>query len=174
MEPGGPLTSKLCPPAAVTPHSSLDLFLTINFGQVGGIYVQAQWRENLGIEIVWQTTKWGRLLQRLDQEPPHLFQMGWTADYPDPDNFLRTSLVRRNTRWRNRAYDSLVNEAKRVTDRAERMRLYQQADRILIEQAVILPLLYSRFHFLVKPWLSRYPTSSIKNWFWKDAIIEPH
>jgi len=59
-------------------------------------------------------------------------------------------------------------------DQGERMRMYQQADRILVEEAPILPLLYERFHLLVKPWVKRFPTSPMKVWFWKDVIIEPH
>jgi len=59
-------------------------------------------------------------------------------------------------------------------DQEERMRMYQQADRILIEEAPILPLAYGRFHMLVKPWVRRYLTSPLRWWYWKDVIIEPH
>jgi ABC-type oligopeptide transport system substrate-binding subunit len=59
-------------------------------------------------------------------------------------------------------------------DQGERMRLYGQADRILVEQAPILPLLDGRFHLLVKPWVRKFLTSAITAWFWKDVIIEPH
>ena len=59
-------------------------------------------------------------------------------------------------------------------DQWERMRLYGQADRILVEEALVLPLVYGRFHLLVKPWVSKLPTSALKRWFCKDVIIEPH
>jgi len=96
------------------------------------------------------------------------------ASYPDPDEFLRVCGTRRYIRWRNETYDKLVEEARRMTDQEERMRLYQQADRILVEEAAIIPLLYRRLHLLVKPWVSKYPTSGISVWFWKDVIIESH
>jgi len=54
------------------------------------------------------------------------------------------------------------------------MRMYQQADRILIEDAPLLPLCYSRFHMFMKPWVKKNLTSPLKWWFWKDVIIEPH
>ena len=38
----------------------------------------------------------------------------------------------------------------------------------------IMPLIYGRWHLLVKPWVRKFPTSAIKLWFWKDVIIEPH
>ena len=52
--------------------------------------------------------------------------------------------------------------------------MYQQADRILIEESPLLLLYYGRFHLLMKPWVKNYPPSAFKPWDWKDVIIEPH
>jgi len=148
--------------------------LTFTAAGPGSEYLQAQWRENLGIEIIWEIMEWAMFLGRLDREPPHMFVLVWGADYPDPDSFLRASPILRHTRWRNKAYDRLVEEARRVTDQGERMRLYQEADRILVEEAAIMPLAHRRLHLLVKPWVSKFLTSAIEQRFWKDVIIEPH
>jgi ABC-type oligopeptide transport system substrate-binding subunit len=137
-------------------------------------YLQAQWRENLGVEIAWKTMEIGALINRLDREPSHLFLKGWLADYPDPDNFLRVCPDRRRTQWWNEVYNRLVEEARRITDQEERLTMYQQADSILVEEAAIMPLSYERLNLLVKPWVRKYPTSAISGWFWKDVIIEPH
>jgi oligopeptide transport system substrate-binding protein len=137
-------------------------------------YLQAQWREDLGVETTWETMGMGVYWNRLDREPPHIFLGGWMADYPDPDNFLRASPIRRYTRRQNEACNRLVEEARRVTDQGERMKLYGQADRILVEEAAIIPLTYERMHLLMKPWVRRYPTSPTTYWFWKDVVIEPH
>jgi oligopeptide transport system substrate-binding protein len=136
--------------------------------------LQALWRENLGVEIGWQTMEWATFLDKLDKEPPLAFAFACNAEYPDPDSFLRASSIRRNTRWRNEAYDRLVEKARRVSDQRARMKLYRQADRILVEEAVIVPVGYGRDHFLVKPWVSKFPISAIQRWFWKDVFIEPH
>jgi len=148
--------------------------LTARYRVTESEYLQAQWRENLGVEIVWEAMEWATFLDRLDEEPPHMFGMAWMADYPDPDNFLRVSSARRLTRWRNEAYAGLVEEARRATDQGERMKLYGQADRILVEEVPIVPFAYSRCHQLVKQWVRKYPVSAIRTWFWKDVIIEPH
>jgi len=79
-----------------------------------------------------------------------------------------------NVRWQNPAYEKLVEQASQVTDQAERLNLYQQADRILVEKAAIMPLAYSRLHLAVKPWVTRLPMAMAKDMFWKDVIIEPH
>jgi oligopeptide transport system substrate-binding protein len=139
-------------------------------------YVEAQWRENLGVDIIWEFVDWATLLDRLDREPPHLFGLGEGAYYPDPDSVLRASSVRHHTRWQNPTYDGLVEKAKRIPDQAERIKLYAQADRILVQEAVILPLTYGRHHRLVKPWVTRFPTSAMNDilLFSKDVTIEPH
>jgi ABC-type transport system substrate-binding protein len=67
-----------------------------------------------------------------------------------------------------------VAEARRVTEPGRRIEMYQEADRILVEEAAIMPLTYTIWHLLVKPWVRRWPVSATKFWFWKDVIIEPH
>ncbi len=139
-------------------------------------YLQGQWRENLGIETTWEWIEWAMFLDRLEKKPPHMFSLFWTADYPDPDNFLRAAVssIRGLTWWQNEAYDGLVEEARRAMDQEERMKLYHQADRILVEEAPIMPLQYPWWPLLVKPWVSKYPTSPMRRNFWKDVMIEPH
>ena len=135
--------------------------------------LQTQWREHLGVEIVWEAMDWGDYLERLLEERPHMWSMGWSADYPDPDNFLRTSEWA-SLGWQNETFNNLVESARRVADQAERMDMYRQADKILIEEAAVLPLIYGRYLVLVKPWVRIFPISPIRGTFWKDVIIEPH
>jgi ABC-type oligopeptide transport system substrate-binding subunit/DNA-binding SARP family transcriptional activator len=137
-------------------------------------YLQTQWREQLGLTIARLEKEEFSFYAQLDETSPHMAQVGWSADYPDPDSFLRASSILATTGWRNPAYERLVEEARRVIDQAERANLYRQADRMLIEAVVVIPLYYSRRHELVKPWVSRFPISPIKIWFCKDVVIEPH
>ena len=136
--------------------------------------LRVQWRENLGVEVAWKTVEYAELWNRLSGERPQMWWLGGGAEYPDPDDLLGGSHLKVFTGWQNKAYDELVERARRVMDQAERMRLYGQAERILVEEAPHLPLAYLRYHFLIKPWVLRYPTSPVGTWFWKDVVIEPH
>jgi oligopeptide transport system substrate-binding protein len=136
--------------------------------------LRTQWLHNLGVKVTSKRLSWGEFLDRLSREVPSLWYMGGSADYPDPDSFLRATEWRLTGGWHDDVYDSLVEDAPRVLDQEERMNMYEKADRILVDQAPILPLYYWRFHMLVKPWVRRYPTSPTGMWFWKDVIIEPH
>jgi ABC-type oligopeptide transport system substrate-binding subunit/class 3 adenylate cyclase len=138
-------------------------------------WLLAQWQEELGVGIQEEAiTEWPAFFERLSRDPPRLYTWGWMADYADPDNFLREGIPREQTGWRNEVYDALVEKARRVTDQEERLKLYRQADRILVVEAAIMPVAYARWHLLVKSWVSRYPTSAMSSCFWKDVIIEPH
>jgi oligopeptide transport system substrate-binding protein len=138
------------------------------------VYLQAQWRENLGVEIICEAMELAPYMDRLNREPPPLYFTAWVADYPDPDSFLRLFSIRRWSGWQEKTFDSLIEEARSALDQSKRVKLYKEADRILIDEAVIVPLTYGQTHLLVKPWVRKYPTSALQGWFWKYVIIEPH
>ena len=135
--------------------------------------LRAQWLENLGVDIAWKTMEGSRFMKRMWGRRTHMWFRRWLADYLDPDSFLRASVWRVLSSWQDEAYDQLVEGARRVTDQDERMKMYQQADGILVQEVPLLFLYYGRFHLLVKPWVKNYPPSAFKPWFWKDVIIEP-
>lgn len=153
---------------------AVELLVKVRHGSESA-FLQSQWRENLGIELIWQAKEWGQMLARLEEAPPYLFQMGWAADYPDPDNFLRVAVHQRERLgWRNETYEKLVEQARRSANQAERLNLYRQADKILIEDVVVIPLLHGQGHTFLKPWISKFPTSAVNWGFLKDVVIEPH
>jgi ABC-type oligopeptide transport system substrate-binding subunit len=121
-------------------------------------FLQSAWRKNLGLELVTESLEWPEYYQRFTSDPAQLMTVGWSADYPDPDNMLRVTFHSSEglnvPRWSNSQFDTLVESAKRITDHTNRMHLYSQADRILVaEQAVIMPLGYSSGWMLAKPWI---------------------
>jgi ABC-type transport system substrate-binding protein len=137
-------------------------------------YVQAQWRDNLGIHVTWEWLDWLAYKERLRTSAPHLHVMGWIADYPDPDTALRVAMHQPYCRWHNEQYERTLESARRITDEAERTKFYRAADRLLIEEAAILPLFHGRYHQLVKPWVKRFPISPIGASYWEEVIIEGH
>jgi oligopeptide transport system substrate-binding protein len=103
-----------------------------------------------------------------------MFLNSWGADYPDPDNFLRVGVESQHHRlWRNGSYERLVEEARRCVDQGRRMRLYREADQILVAEAAIVPLTYGQKHLLLKPWV-HVPWSVLRTVAWHSVIIEPH
>ena len=76
--------------------------------------------------------------------------------------------------WHNAQYEQLLDTARGIADPVERLKFYQAADRLLMHEAGILPLFYSRRHWLITPRVKGYPVSALRAAYWKDTIIEPH
>lgn len=140
--------------------------------------VARQWREHLGIDVTLRQI----VNPHLEQDLPPIFFWGWFADYPDPDNFLRStwyySFLRR-AGWHNEQYDYLVEEAGRTIDRGRRLSMYREADRIWVaEDTVICPLGYGGGGAyaidLVKPWVKEYRPSLLRSVLFRNVTIEPH
>jgi ABC-type oligopeptide transport system substrate-binding subunit len=136
--------------------------------------LEEQWRANLGVRIVWAMPDYARYRASILAGTPHLYRMSWVADYPDPDNFLRLALHQPYSRWHNDRFEQLLESARHMTDPAERLKFYQAADRLLMDEAGVIPLTYERNHGLLKPWVKRFPSSPIKTTYFKDIVIEPH
>ncbi|MFQ6020253.1 MAG: ABC transporter substrate-binding protein, partial [Dehalococcoidia bacterium] len=58
--------------------------------------VQDMWRQNLGIEVTLQQEEFGLFLQDLDDGRFQMFDLGWIADYIDPQNFLEIKFYSKN------------------------------------------------------------------------------
>lgn len=141
--------------------------------------LKRQWFDHLGIQIELvpvSVPSW-----TVKDSHIHFFG-GWSADYPDPDNFLHQSSFYRvpwNRGWRHSRLEQLLEAAARTTDRSQRLAMYREADRILVnEEAVAAPLGYSAGESvnLVKPWVKgcKYNAMGTFSLSLKDIVIEPH
>ncbi len=131
-------------------------------------FLKRAWKRNLGLELEPQSLEWGEFYERFTSDPADLTIMGWSADYPDPDNMLRVTFHSKEglnvPRWHERRFDTLVETARKISDHENRMELYRQADRILIaEEAVVMPLGYGGARMLVKPWIELPHISSLSD-----------
>ncbi len=115
------------------------------------------WSENLGVEVSVQLASPNLYYYLLDLVPTNLFDYGWIADYPDPHNFLDVlfhSQAENNVGgYTSAEFDTLVEEARVRQDIQERLRLYQQAEALLVEDAAAIPLVFGRSYLVVKPYV---------------------
>jgi oligopeptide transport system substrate-binding protein len=106
--------------------------------------MQGIWERHLGIVVRLDNQEWKVYLHRLRTDPPLIFRLGWGADYPDPNNFMKlftSTSGNNNTRWESSRFDELITKAARELDENKRVQLYNEAQRILCEIDVpIIPL----------------------------------
>jgi len=138
-------------------------------------YFPALWRDTLGVDVTLLPLPLPAFEAAMRDAPSPIIWAGWQMDYPDPDNILRIGLqhVGKNLRL-DEGFTKLVEEAGRCTHHEQRMAMYQEADRILVNQGAVMPLVYGRNTLLLKPWVKRYPRSPVRFDFWKEVILEPH
>ena len=137
------------------------------------------WKENLGVEIdfmAFDAKEMSRLMER-KKDLPFAFT-GWLADFPDPDDFLRTSVdALHELGWQNKNVDRLLDEAARTSDRVKRMAIYRQVDHLLVaEESLVLIFSYSKgiMAYLVKPWVKNYSVSLLGKVDYQNIILEDH
>jgi oligopeptide transport system substrate-binding protein len=136
--------------------------------------IRVQLRENLGVDIPWKLVEPKVLYARQAKNPPHLWSVGMLAAYPDPYDFLGTGIARDWTRWEHEPFQRLVDKARQITDQAQRIALLQKADEILVKQAPLIPILYGRIHWLIKPWVQKYPMSAMDAGFYQHVVVGYH
>ena len=114
--------------------------------QTQAAFLQNQWLENLGIDVTInpKVTKQGAA----DRQNGN-YQMsitGWGPDYNDPMTFLDLWVSdggNNDTRWSSEEYDALIDQATVETDLEARQKLFYEAEKIIYDQYMILPL-YNR------------------------------
>lgn len=131
------------------------------------------WHANLGITLEKRLSQ----MESLDFNSAldfHMFFTGWLADYPDPASFLQTNYLIEQTHWQNPRFSTLVEAGRHSLDQNHRIDLYRQADSILIDETVLLPLFYGHIYELRQPWVQKLTGASIYSPQWKDIILLPH
>ena len=116
--------------------------------------IQQMWRENLGIDVELRGLEWGVYLATQNKKDYEVCRAGWIADYPDPNTYLDLFVTdggNNNTGWSNARYDELIKEAAIEPDPAQRMKLFQQAETILLDEQPIIPIYFYVSKNLVQP-----------------------
>jgi len=109
-------------------------------------YLQKQLAE-VGIAVDVEIMQPSLLRDQMLKSKAAFFRGSWIADYPDAESFLsvfygNVPAPPNYTRFANTTFDSLYVASLKETDEAKRFALYQAMDRIIVEEAPIVPLYY--------------------------------
>ena len=113
------------------------------------------WRDHLGIEVVTQNTgNFFEYLQDVNERRLAMFELGWVADYPDPENFLdllfHSESSLNHMAYSNREVDGLLEQARVERDQERRFGLYQRAEQFILTDAPWIPLFNFQGYALIK------------------------
>jgi peptide/nickel transport system substrate-binding protein len=103
--------------------------------------------EKSGFEVTPHTAPWDpEYLGRVDEGTAgHLNLIGWTGDFADADNFVGVFFQSFSPQWgfRNQEIFNILDRAEAEADEAERERLYQEANRMIMEFLPGVPYAHS-------------------------------
>ncbi|MBF0499599.1 MAG: ABC transporter substrate-binding protein [Candidatus Riflebacteria bacterium] len=97
---------------------------------------------DIGITCILKEVEFPEHFKSVENGEVSFFRMGWTVDYPDPDNFLYTLFHSKNigregnfARYSNPKVDELVERARFEIDPKDRIPLYQRAEQMIVDDA---------------------------------------
>ncbi len=108
----------------------------------------------VGIKIQVEVIQKSLLMEQTSKSQAPFFRGSWIADYPDAENYLsvfygKNPAPPNYTRYKNAAFDLLYEKALSEKNDSLRYKMYQQMDRIIINDAPVVPLWYDMAIHLV-------------------------
>ncbi len=152
--------------------------VTLHLNSSGGTnekiaaYMQGMLKKNLGVTVNLDVIPMAELHPKAERGELDFWRFGWIADYPDPSNFLylfhgknidstkETSI--NYFRYYNPKFDELYEAALKEIDDKKRMELYSQCDQLLIDDAVVMPLLFNVDIRLINPEVTDFDINELE------------
>ncbi len=109
-------------------------------------FIQKQLKE-IGINIRLEQMPPASLREKMSKSETNFFRASWIADYPDAESFLTIlyglyPAPPNYTRFDNSRFNELYQKALLENDNEKRFVLYNELDKVLIEEAPVVPLFY--------------------------------
>jgi peptide/nickel transport system substrate-binding protein/oligopeptide transport system substrate-binding protein len=157
------------------------LFLTYNEG-LGHRSIAGKVARQLseaGISLQPVEVEWDYYQKQLAQMQYSFFRVGWTADYADADDFLvhlyhsRNSGVSNYNGYYNPQVDQLLEQSRAEADQAERVRLLQKAEDLILDDAPQLWLFQRQSNKAVSPAIKHFYMNALEVVDWQRVEITP-
>jgi oligopeptide transport system substrate-binding protein len=138
-------------------------------------FMQAQWKQNLGLTIPLRNMEWKTFLSvRSKLEYKGFARGAWSADYMDPFTFLSLFYTGGDsgTGWQDTKYIGLLDKANRTLDAQQRYELLAQAEKYLIDAQPIIPIDTASVNWVKKPYVKGMYPNPGSLFPWKFVYIE--
>lgn len=162
-------------PNGIDPETGDPLIIHYDVHVSGGPDDKAQlnWMQKqfsrIGIALDVRATQYNRFQEKIRTGNAQLFSWSWSADYPDPENFLFLMYGpngkvlhggENNTNYSNPEYDKLFELMKNRPNDQRRQELIDQMVEILRHDSPWVFGIYSETLMLTQQWLTPYKTNA--------------
>jgi len=139
-------------------------------------FIQAQWKQNLGVTIPLKTMEFKTYLPYFKSLQYEGFaQFLWSGDYMDPYTFLGLQYGKDNeggAGFYDPKYDKMLDDANAELDTEKRMEMLARAEAYLMEKLPMIPLTVNATNWMKKPYVKgMYPNPGTML-PWKFVYIE--
>jgi oligopeptide transport system substrate-binding protein len=139
-------------------------------------FVQAQWKQNLGITVPLKNMEFRTFLPMMNKvEYDGFARRGWVGDYMDPYTFLGLYYSKANeggTGWWDPKYDAMLDDANNTVDIQSRFEKLAKAELYISQQQIVIPLGTNGTSWMKKPYIKgMYPNPGTL-FPWKFVYIE--
>jgi len=135
--------------------------------------IQEMWKQNLGIAVTLSNQESKVFLESRTQGAFQIARASWIGDYADPMAFMDVFKDPGNdAKYHNPTYNRLVEKAQSTLDQPVRLGAMHEAEKLLFDDAVIIPIYYTTQPFVVKPYVKGYFWSVLGLADFKSAYIE--
>ena len=138
-------------------------------------WMQAQWKQNLGITVSLRNMEWRTFLNaRAKLEYKGFSRGAWSADYMDPFTFLSLFYTggESGTGWLDPKYLAMVDEANRMLDPQQRYALLAKAEKYMLDAQPVIPIDTSAVNWVKKPYVKEMYPNPGGLFPWKYVYIE--
>ncbi len=135
--------------------------------------IQEMWKQNLGVNVQLMNQESKVFLESRTQGEFQIARASWIGDYADPMTFMDVFHDAENdAKYDNPAYNALVEQAQATLDQRVRMQAMHDAEKILFDDGVIIPIYYTTQPFIAQPYVKGYVWSVLGLADFKTAYIE--
>ena len=132
------------------------------------VYMQRQWKENLNIDLVLDGKELKSFGDQLSKKKYAISRASWYGDYNDPTTFTDKYLPdngNNDSDWRNEKYAAICAQANGLPPAGVaavkwRLGLFNDAEKIMVEEAPIMPLFSYVNTYLFHDGVSGLPLNS--------------
>ncbi|RAU83467.1 ABC transporter substrate-binding protein [Pontibacter arcticus] len=111
-------------------------------------YLQKKWAE-IGAQVQIDINQSPAHQESVDNGRAPFFMKSWLGDYPDAENYLALFYSKNfspagpnKTHFKNETFDRLYEQANLEQDITKRWKLYQEMDKIVVEESPVIVLFY--------------------------------
>lgn len=135
--------------------------------------LQEMWKQNLGVSVNLTNQESKVFLETRAQGDFQLARASWTGDYTDPMTFMDVFNDPNNdAKYSSPAYNKLIEQAQATNDQTIRMQAMHAAEKVLFDDAIIIPIYYTTQPFVTKPYVKGYFWSVLGLADFKAAYLE--